>query len=412
MLWLWMGVATAAPLTLDHVLDAVDPRIPALAASWAELEQAEAELLAARAGNEPVLTGAWSPGDPSLTLTQPTVLGPSVALGWDGTTPSATLSVPVLDGLIWNSARAALVDARLSVSVSEADVALTELQVRGKAARAWWAWVAAGARLELADEQLALARSRDDALTIAVVAGQRPRLDQVDNQTALLSRESSQLKAAQDLALAAVGLSLWYRDGDGAPLVPTRDQLPDLVVTAPTDLDLDLDRQRARTRPDVVALDLSIQLAQAELKHAWGKALPTLDVTLTTTPQEVTPGVAIEVPLLLRAERGGVQATQAKLTRLAAVQQGYLDQIDAELEQAHVRALTSWERALLARQAVDANAEALRLERAAFDLGGSEVFRLVQREQKLASAEADRISAELTYALADLDRRMANGQGP
>jgi outer membrane protein TolC len=417
------SLAQAQTLTLDRLMEGVDSRVPTLGASSAKVDQASAKVTSAGVANDPYIVGSWGsedgiPGveDGSLSFVQPSSLGPSVALNWDGSvangTPSAELSVPILDGLIWGDARLELVSARLGLSIQEAKLDLDTLKARGKAAETWWKWVASGRKLDLAERQLELAVQRNAALERGVEVGQRSRLDLVDNQRALLSRKSAAIQAQQELDSVAVALSLWWRDAQGRPQVPARDQLPEAWGWGEPRLDLIWDMAQLEQRPDVIVLDLALELADAELRRAQNQALPKVDLKAKVEPDKVSGGVAREVPILMRKERGSLGVARAELDRVAFVRQGALDQLSADLQQAHQVVQASWARVVIARQALQVAQEALEMERTAFELGGSEVFRLVLREGQLADAEKAVIEAELSYGLADLQRRIVIGQGP
>ena len=423
MILLICSLVQAQTLTLDRLMEGVDTRVPYLGASSAKVDQAAAKVTSAGVVNDPYIVGSWAsedgvPGveDGSLSFVQPTSLGPTMALNWDGSvangTPSAELSVPILDGLIWGDSRLELVSARLLFSIQEATLDLDVLQARGKAAESWWKWVAYGRKLDLAERQLQLAVQRNAALERGLELGQRSRLELVDNQRALLSRKSSAIQAKQELDSAAVSLSLWWRDAQGRPQTPEREQIPQDWGWGEPRLDLAWDLTQLEQRPDVVVLDLALQLADAELRRAQNQALPKVDLKAKVEPDKVSGGLALEVPILMRKERGSLGYARAELDRVAFVRQGALDQLAAELQQSHQLVEASWERVVIARQALAVAEEALAMERTAFELGGSEVFRLVLREGQLADAEKTVIEAELSYGLADLQRRMVIGQGP
>jgi outer membrane protein TolC len=417
------SLVQAQSLTLDRLMEGVDTRLPYLGASSAKVDQAAAKVTSAGVVNDPYILGSWAsedgvPGveDGSLSFVQPTSLGPTMALNWDGSvangTPSAELSVPILDGLIWGDSRLELVSARLRFGIQQATLDLDILLSRGKAAETWWKWVAYGRKLDLAERQLALAVQRNSALERGLEVGQRSRLDLIDNQRALLSRKSSSIQAKQELDNAAVSLSLWWRDAQGRPQTPARDQLPQAWGWGEPRLDLAWDMTQLEQRPDVIVLDLVLELADAELRRAQNQALPKVDVKAKVEPDKVSGGLALEVPILMRKERGSLSYARAELERVAFLRQGALDQLAADLQQAHLVVQASWDRVVIARQALAVAQEALSMERTAFELGGSEVFRLVLREGQLADAEKSVIEAELSYGLADLRRRMVIGLGP
>ncbi|MED5371423.1 MAG: TolC family protein [Myxococcota bacterium] len=413
--------AQPQPLELQELLAGVDARNPAYRSAIEKRSAAEGKALAARAVNTPTLYGDWSDGTDedyqyaTAELIQSTALGPQVGLIWDadwGTTPGVTVDVPLADGLIFGSERLALIQAELGVDAAEIDVEKTELDLRLQAASAWYSWVAAGRRLEIADSQLELAQERQDALQIAVNAGSIPAINVLDNRRALVERQAAVVKARETVEKAAAALSLYYRDAQGRPIVVGTDRLPQTPAISAPSLDLDADQQLARARPQVRSLQISLESQQAELDRARNGMLPELSAQGTWHPQEWSAGVGFSMSPAFRAERGKLNAARAQLASLEADFQNALDTLDAALVQAHIELQRRWEAVELAQQDVEITARALGLENTAFNLGSSEVFRLVQREQQLAAAQNDLVGATLDYQLAGLKRLALVGHAP
>lgn len=431
---LWFIAALAAPLQLSDVQQGLDGRVPALAAAQAELQAARAELIAARGAFDPVLsgesasyTGKNARASADLSLQATSLFGPSIEAGYrvgagdfpgyDGRKTAAAgevrlgVEVPLLRGLGLSSERADRMQAQVGLQGEGAMRDARTQAVRRATEQAWWQWVAAGARLEVAEQQLALALTRNEALAAEVSGGARAAMDQLDNERALFGRRADLVVAEQELAVAALELSLWHRDEAGTPIVPGREQLPGLEAPRLAEVDVAM----ALARPDLQALRASAEQAGIRRAVASNAQLPELQAKvatrqdLTDEPQEWVVGAKLELPLALREGRGERAKAVAMESAVLARVEGAEDRVAAELAAALERREAASQRGeWAARSAVRAR-ELLVLERRSWELGASNLFVLVQREDALASAAKHQIDAELAVALADLSVRAAAG---
>lgn len=439
MIWLALA-ASAAPLSLDAVLASVDARVPELAAAEAKLDEAQAKLLATRGALDPVLSSkasAYGGKDPrgvaSASVALPTAWGPQLQAGWalgQGTFPAydgdrqtgalgelqLEVSIPLLDGLGLSDERAALLVADAGVQLGEAGLADKALQLRRKATDAYWKWAASGAKLQIERALLEVATSRSDALLREVEAGTRARLDWLDNERARLGRLDAAALAEQELAVAALSLSLWHRDASGQPLVPTPEALPELQPLERPLPPLAQDLDRVGARPDVQAIEALLQAAEVEARRASLSLLPDLSVfgalhepASSDGYREQVAGAELKLPALARKERGERARTTAAISGLSARRRGTLDAARAELSAARIAIDTSWQRVLWTQEARTRAAEVVALERRRLQLGGADVFQLLQRESNLGKAQKSAIEALLDHELALAARTQALG---
>ena len=122
---------------------------------------------------------------------------------------------------------------------------------------------------------------------------------------------------------------------------------------------------------------------------------------------ELDVGLTLEVPLAFRKGRGERARARAALERVEAERRGRTDRVRLDVEAAVVARDAALERWRLAEQGAAQAAEVTRLERRAFELGNSDVFRLTKREEALAKARKTRIEAHLEYRLAESALRTA-----
>ena len=300
----------------------------------------------------------------------------------------------------------------------EAGWEAARVALRAKAAAAWWKWVAAGAKLEVYEELLTMAERRATALSLEVEKGQRARIDLVDNQRVLSERRAEVARARGDMERAALGLSLYYRDAAGQPVVPNRSDLPEL---RPVEVEAVGGVEQALSRPDLQAARADLEKQRAAVRGARNQLLPELAASAEGAtpvqggPSETVVGVKVDVPLALRKGRGELRQERAREAARSERLRADTDRALAELEAAQVALQAAGERVLAAGEALEHAREVAALERRRFELGGSELFTLLQREERVAKAGLELADARLAHgiALAEWDRvRGVAGDAP
>lgn len=446
---LWLAGAPAAaeePLTAVEVLQAVDARIPKLAAVRAALAEKEAKVLSSRASFEPTYQAKakwkdqdpyeWTVTDQALSLALPQ--GPSVGLGYrtglgklpvyegkDKTDDFGELrieaTIPLLRDLGLPPERAALLVAEAERDAAVAKITQAEVETVGKAALSWAKWVATGEKVTLAQAQVELAERRQSGLQREVEEGATARIYLIDNERALVERRAALVAAQRDLEVAALALSLWYRDSAFNPVVATPDRLPPPAMAPPPPLgDAEATVERARSSHPVLGmLNAMLSAANTELRRARRVRLPDLAINGAVAQDqgpggpgsvETLAGASLKVPLLNRKGRGSVGAAEAVLTRIEADRRGAIDQVTVDVRQAWAAADAAHQRWTQAAEAAAAAQEVAQLERRARELGASDLFRVLKREETAAKAEKDLIEARLEWRAAVVAAAVASGQ--
>lgn len=437
--WL-LGVALAAPLTLDTVLGSVGPRIPEIEAAWAKEEQARGKFLASQGAFDPKVKGKASRYldgyDRTLAeagIGAATLYGPEIGAGWrlgEGEFPSydgrktgaggewyARVEVPVLDGLVMPASRAERMAAGAYAGAMTAAREDKERLIRWKASQAWAKWAASGAKLAIQEDYVAQTEARQQALDREVEEGVRAPLEQLDNLRALEHRRADLEVAEQALVEAAQALSLYWRDADGRPLVPGRDELPEVAATLPT---LEGEpRALAESRTDARALDAMVEAADVRLRRARLARLPDLALEAEgvrplddALPSELIAGVQLEMATLLRKERGYAAAAAADLRQMEAEHRATVDRAVAEIEATRSAVVRARARLASAEAAAEAAAQVVDLERRRFALGGGDIFTLLGREAQRVASDKDVVDARLALVLAEVHRAAAEHAAP
>jgi len=445
-------VSAAEPLTVQDVLASVDATHPDLEIAERGVEAAAGRSFGARGGFDPVLSirGRWNPVGyyPNTQLDayvkQATPLwGAAFFAGYRlgrGSFPvykgeletlsagevRAGVEVPVWRGGPIDDRRARIAVARSRYRGAEAERDTARLQVHLEAVRAYWDWVAAGQRVEVAEELLEIAQQRGDALLEQVQAGAIEPLALVDNRRLILEREAKLVAAEQTFQEAAIALSLFLRDDAQRPVQVQRERVPTDVLE-PTQVDVaaledEIERAIAR-RPELATLSAEREAARVGLRLAKNQRAPQVDLQsyvakdfgrgpASLVPVEWGAGVVIEMPLGLRGARGELRAAKAVAEGIDAELRKVRDRVAAEVHTAHVSLRAAWRSAVLAREQLAAARELAAAERVRFGEGSSDLVVVNLRE--LAAAEAGNLVIDTRASLhrAHAEYRVAKGLVP
>jgi outer membrane protein TolC len=452
-------VGEGRPLTLASVLASVEHHHPELEVARLSVRAAEGERLSAEGAFDLSLTAQgyaapvgyydWARAD--VRLEQPTALwGATFVAGYrvgrgrplpdyygehetlPGGEVRAGLVVPLLRGGPIDARRARSWRAEQAIVAEEEGMAARRLGMQREAAHAYFRWVAAGLRVRIASDLLALAQTRDAQVRARVDAGAIPPIEALENQRTIVARRQTLIAAIRGLERAAIALSLYVRRADGSPRVPAATEVPlDLVSEsrAPDPIDERRAIRRAwESRPELDRYRALVEQSRIELEHANNAILPRVDLALGTSvdlgdvdePDEqarlgqpvVEGSILVSIPLQNRDARGRIERVSAELASKREEARLQRDQIAAEVRDA----LSAVNAARLARQNASRGAEladaVARAERTRFDLGDTQLFIVNLREQAAAEARAMEVDAwsDLEIALAAF--RTATGDSP
>lgn len=436
-----------AALSLEDVLRSVETHHPQLAADLLAVRSAEQEARAARGAFDTQLSvrgqvaplGYYDYQRADVSLEQPIPVGglalySGYRLGRGNIAPyygeQRTLSAgevrggmraSLLQDRSIDAPRAALRSAKLAEEASQAGYEGTRLSLAREAASAYFAWVAAGLRLHIYEDLLALAETRNAQIESKVELGALAPIEALDNQRAILERTRQRIAARRAFEQASIALSLYWRDPAGRPQEAALHHLPSALPEpslAGTTL-ADAQSTALARRPELRRVQLGVQTLQVERALAQNRMWPKLDVFLqvskdlgnattdtayTLRPLTLELGANLSMPLWLRTARGKLQSTQAKLSAEGHKLQFARDKVSAEVRDAISQLSAARERVSVARSAAEASLRVADGERERFELGASSVLFLNLREQTAAEAQVALIEAqaELNFAAARL----------
>jgi cobalt-zinc-cadmium efflux system outer membrane protein len=425
-------------LTLAEVLASVHKNYPPLVAALQEKNIAEADVLSAlgrfdlvaRVRNDQNRLGYYDYQTTDAGVEQALAFqGMSYAAGWargSGETPSylgglltrstgeyrAGLRIPLFRDREIDSRRADLQKARVGVRLAELSIAQQRLAVDQLATRRYWDWVAAGRRYNVIQQVLDIAMARDKQLREAAELGQIPEFDVLDNERIILQRKSQLIEAERQQQLAALDLSLYYRDENGNPAIAGVDRtpagFPPPQQLNPLQLNRDIEIALQR-RPEMERLRQQRVQADVDRKLAQNQQLPNIDFGLnfyqdtgTTSrtlagPQELRTSVSFELPLQRRAAKGRLQSADARLSQIEQRERFQRDQIVTEVRDAYSNVITALRRAEVIRDEVATTKRVEDGERTRFDLGDTNLFTLNLRELATVEASVREVNAYADY---------------
>ena len=443
--------SSATPLLWPEVLASVAAAHPTLAAAVADIDIAAGELLAAEGIFDPSLSvkaeatsGYYQngTGDAALSVLTPAwgtrvEGGYRVGLGdfptYSGLKKTSDfgearlqLTTPLLRDGFTDARRGGIERLLIEQTQRRESLRLTLLDLQRAAAQAYWDWVSAGARLDVADRLLRLALDRNEQLERRAQAGDVPTFEVTDNARLMASRRNRVTAQRRALERASLSLAMFVRDDDGRPQPPPRQRLPTLtlalstlpVVEPAVASTASLREAALSSRPELRRGRLLLQQLATDSAVADNQLLPALGLTAgisqdfgpTSPPSsssssiwnpspetrgvpELRVGLAFELPVLLRNARGRQQSALAATTRARASLALQNDRISLEVDDTVQAVVAAEERFAMTAIEVEAANAVSDGERQRFDAGDSTLLLVNLREVAVAEAELSAVDA-------------------
>lgn len=313
--------------------------------------------------------------------------------------------------------RFAVSEARIGIEQAEYDLVLARLTTQRNSAHAYWQWVTAGKRLNVYEELVALARNRMSALEQRAAAGDVAQISVVENQQNLLRRQALARNARRDFDNAALELSLYWRDEDGAPLRPAADALPAHFpsIAHPAMSADELSELVLTRRPELARLERSLALEQRRLMLAENALMPRVDVgfkashdlgggSRTREGFEAIAELTVSIPLERRLGRGQVAESRAAINRLGFDRLMLENRLDTEIRKLVTTLDAARDFVEITRVEAQQAKQLEEAERIRFRAGDSDFFVVNLREERSADALLRNLESRRHYltSLADI----------
>ena len=454
---LWLGVTNfsgaaqpeTAALTLKDVVESVRNQYPPQLAALIEQDIANGRVRSAlgafdwnlNAGSTSNLAGFYDGRSAYANLEKPlSFWGGSVYGGYrlssgllpdynkdrTGVDGEAVLGfkVPLLrDGTI-DRRRASLWQAEIDQQLAEPFILRQYLDFVRASTISYYTWLAAGKRVQFAEELLRIAQKRDSAIAEQVLRGASARIVQVDNRRLVVSREIAVVQATRRFEAAAIELSLFFRDKQSSePIVAKGDRLPvDFPSHATRDssqIAEDIDRAWVR-RPEVRRIELTIQKTNIDRDLAKNNLMPSLELGINarqaaggTRPkdkigrEEVEAKVEFKLPLERREAKGRVDVAQAQISRLQNERQFARDRIAADVRDSYSALIAARDTLRQTRINVELAQQLEDAENEKLEHGATDLLALQIREQATFDARVLEVDALLEHFRAEANYRAA-----
>jgi outer membrane protein TolC len=291
----------------------------------------------------------------------------------------------------------------------------------------YWSWVAAGQAYMVTRELLTVAQDRNRAIARQVELGNLAATELQQNERLIASRQAKLIETQRKLQSAAIKLSLFWRDDNGDPVVPTPAQLP---ARFPEPREPNTDRVdeymevALNQRPELQDLALHREAANIDLTQGQNETLPRLDAVVEAskdvggwasskgdkTPFEMEAGLLFDVPLQRRKAIGKIESAQGKLTQISLKQRYTENKIRAEVADALSALKGAYKRVQRTREGVQLARQLVNAEYRSFELGNSDVLRIALQEGAELDSQLLEIEALLDYFQATAEYRYAIGE--
>ncbi len=351
----------------------------------------------------------------------------------DGGEFRAGVLIPLLANRAIDRRRATLRQAEIVRALADPTIAAQRIDFIRAASRAYWTWVAAGRRYQIAQDVLRIAEERDKQLAELVNRGAVAEFERTDNQRVIVERQARLIVAERTWQQASIALSLYLRGPGGEPHIPSVTRLPYEVpephpfdrASIPKDIELAF-----RYRPELDRLRLQRERTAVDLELARNQMLPGLNLGLeafqdvgfgssfsktplvTGTQLDRAAYVAslqFDLPLQRREARGRAQTAQFAIAQLSFQEQFQRDRIVAEIQDAASALEGAYELLMKARENVAVARKVESGERERFMRGQGTIVILNLRELVAAEASFAEVDALAEYYRALADYRAALG---
>ncbi len=331
--------------------------------------------------------------------------------------------VPILRGFGANSRAASEQQAILGEPLATEQFRRTRLDILEDAGFAYWEWVAAGQRLQVARDLLKVAEVRAEALSKRAELGDIPRIDAIEAGQEVARRQGLLIKAERDLQKSAFKLAAYRWENNGSPApVPTEANVPPVVLLPePTPVG-EAAASTARdtaltTRPELGANTLQSRITRVDRDLAQNDTKPQVDFVFQpgadtgskAIGDTLKVGFQFSLPLERRDATGRRDEADLRLQRLSQDATLLRRQIVLEVDDAVSAVNRAAERYAATVRERELAQQVENRERDRLRLGEGTVFLLNQRERATAEAAQKVIDSRAEYFQATLSLQVATG---
>ena len=189
----------------------------------------------------------------------------------------AGITMPLLRNLSTDAYRTNLEITRIQKDQADQQLKLKKLVYVHKALSLYYKWVLQSKRVEISEQILDLAKTRQNMLEKKFKAGDTDKLKVTDNLRQINKRQSELIENDIELLKLATELSLYVRDDEGKPVLVKRKLDAEQTLLSP----LIQKAQSNQTNPQLKILSFEQKITDAQYKLNNQGRLPGLNVGVT-----------------------------------------------------------------------------------------------------------------------------------
>jgi len=308
--------------------------------------------------------------------------------------------------------RVALYQARIDQELADPFILRQHLDFIRAASLAYYNWLGAGYRWQIAEQLLRVAKDRDKGIAEQASRGAVAPIVRVDNERLVVSREIAVVQTRRRFEAASIELSLFHRDAQDQPILSSRARLtPSFPVPARPDTSrLSGDIAKAMIfRPEIRRLDLVLEKAGLDRRLAKNNLMPNLDLGVQASqaagernqsdiePLEIEAKIELKVPLQRNEAKGRLETLDAQINRLQAERDFARDRISADVRDALSAVDAAFQQIAQTERNVELAQQLEEAENTRFQQGAADLFTLQIREQATFDARLIAIEAQADY---------------
>ncbi len=318
------------------------------------------------------------------------------------------MKIPLLRNGRIDKRRAAVLKARYDAELVDPLIQRQEINFMQAATSAYFSWLAAGAKLQLAQEQLNLARNRVDVLQTQFRTGLIKKIVITDNRRLVVDREIETTRSRRSFEAASLALSLFHRDETLEPVITGPDRLPEKFpeVITPESLDMMNDiRLALELRPELKKIEVELKKTGVDIEQAQNRMQPSLDASVLGSQNlgeetykdydefELEAAIEFRMPLERRGARGDRMVAQSREQQLLLNAQFARERISTEVRNAYSALVAAYEQISMTDMNVMLAEELEAAEKEMFNQGASDFLAVQLREKSTFDAQIKRVEA-------------------
>lgn len=343
----------------------------------------------------------------------------------------AGISLPLLKGLLFDSRRAAVQQARMLTKMSRQEQLLTINDLLYEAADTYWAWVSAYQVLQVLNEAVVTNTRRVEFVRQSFQLGDRAAIDTTEALTQLQFVQSMQQQAWFDFQKQRLMLSNFLWTESETPYELAEEIIPDsawMLVSVrqyPLPVLNDVLQTTRLAHPKLLTMDTKMDILGIERREKFQKLLPRLDLQYNflnkgyATPKFFSQplfennfkyGLQFGMPLFLREARGDYSKTKLKISDLDYQIRQLRLELENKVKATFNEVLALQQQVDLFQNNVNNQRTLLKVEETKFSIGESSMFLVNAREVKLLETQQKLVELKTKFFKSILSVQWASGQ--